>query len=134
MRSAALNRVDILLVEDHENTSTVLATLLQHSGHKVSVAGSYAEALRLLVRIHIPADVLLCDLGLPDGDGLDLVGKAKTLRRRITTIAVTARASEHDKELGRIAGFDHYVTKPLDYQQLRKLLAEAVPALAKADG
>jgi DNA-binding response OmpR family regulator len=133
MRTASLNLVNILLVEDHQNTRTVLATLLQHSGHKVSVAGSYGEALRLLVRIRVPTDVLLCDLGLPDGDGLDLVGKAKTLRRRITTIAVTARASEQDKELGRNAGFDYYVTKPLDYPQLRKLLAEADRALAKAD-
>src|SRR5687768_16305944 len=114
MRSASLNLVNILLVEDHQNTRKVLATLLQHSGHTVTVAGNYAEALRLLVRIRVPADVLLCDLGLPDGDGLGLAGKAKTLRRRIKTIAVTARASEQDKELGRKAGFDHYVTKPLD--------------------
>ena len=104
--------------------------MLQHSGHNVIVAANYAEALRLLVRIRIPAEVLLCDLGLPDGDGLDLVGKAKVLRPRIKTIAVTARASEKDKQLGRNAGFDHYVTKPLNYQQLRTLLAEAAPASA----
>ena len=96
------------------------------------VASSYAEALRLLVRVRIQADYLLCDLGLPDGDGLDLIGKAKILRPRMTTIAVTARASEGDKELGRKAGFDHYVTKPLNYQELRKLLVEPAPALAKA--
>jgi two-component system OmpR family response regulator len=122
--------VNILLVEDHRDTRNVLSTLLQHSGHNVMVAGNYAEALRLLVRIRIPAEVLLCDLGLPDGDGLDLVGKAKVLRPRMKTIAVTARASETDKELGRNAGFDHYVTKPLNYQQLRTLLAEAAPASA----
>jgi DNA-binding response OmpR family regulator len=122
--------VNILLVEDHQDTRNVLSTLLQHSGHNVIVAANYAEALRLLVRIRIPAEVLLCDLGLPDGDGLDLVGKAKVLRPRIKTIAVTARASEKDKQLGRNAGFDHYVTKPLNYQQLRTLLAEAAPASA----
>ena len=122
--------MNILLVEDHQDTRNVLSTLLQHSGHSVIVAANYAEALRLLVRIRIPAEVLLCDLGLPDGDGLDLVGKAKVLRPRIKTIAVTARASEKDKQLGRNAGFDHYVTKPLNYQQLRTLLAEAAPASA----
>jgi DNA-binding response OmpR family regulator len=130
MRGAPMSVVNILLVEDHHDTRTVLSTLLQHSGHSVIVAGSYAEALRLLVRVRLPADVLLCDLGLPDGDGLDLVGKAKVLRRRMTTIAVTARGSDRDKELGRQAGFDHYITKPLDYQQLRTLLAQAVPPSA----
>src|SRR5436305_6508232 len=108
MRSAALIFVDILLVEDHQDTRTVLSTLLQRSGRSVTVAANYADALRLLIRIRVPADVLLCDLSLPDGDGLDLVGKAKILRPRITTIAVTARASENDKKLGRDAGFDHY--------------------------
>ena len=130
MHTAALRVVNILLVEDHQDTRNVLSTLLQHSGHKVIVAANYGEALRLLVRIRIPADVLLCDLGLPDGDGLDLVGKAKILRPRMKTIAVTARASESDKELGRTAGFDHYVTKPLDYPHLRTLLAEPAPAPA----
>ena len=119
-----------MLVEDHKDTRNVLSTLLQHSGHNVMVAANYGEALRLLVRIRIPADIFLCDLGLPDGDGLDLVGKAKILRPRIKTIAVTARASENDKELGRTAGFDYYVTKPVDYPQLRTLLAEPAPAAA----
>ena len=132
MHTAAVREVNILLVEDHQDTRNVLSTLLQHSGHTVIVAGNYGEALRLLVRTRIPADVLLCDLGLPDGDGLDLVGKAKILRPRIKTIAVTARASENDKELGRTAGFDYYVTKPLDYAQLRTLLAEPAPAPAPA--
>ena len=128
MHTAAVRVVNILLVEDHQDTRNVLSTLLQHSGHNVIVAANYGEALRLLVRIRIPTDILLCDLGLPDGDGLDLVGKAKILRPRIKTIAVTARASENDKELGRTAGFDYYVTKPLDYPQLRTLLAESAPA------
>ena len=112
--------VNILLVEDHEDTRTVLANLLEHAGHHAIVASGYTEALRFLVRV--PADVLLCDLGLPDGDGLDLASKAKALRPKIRTIALTARASLADKELGRQAGFDHYLTKPFDFHQLRTLL------------
>jgi two-component system response regulator TctD len=112
--------VNILLVEDHQDTSTVLSTLLKHCGHRAIVANGYAEALRMLVRV--PADVLLCDLGLPDGDGLDLIGKAKTLRPGIRTIALTARASQADKKLGLEAGFDHYLTKPFDFHELRTLL------------
>ncbi len=120
MRTAAMRGVNILLVEDHEDTRTVLANLLEHAGHHAIVASGYTEALRFLVRV--PADVLLCDLGLPDGDGLDLASKAKALRPKIRTIALTARASLADKELGRQAGFDHYLTKPFDFHQLRTLL------------
>ncbi len=120
MRSAAIWGVNILLVEDHDDTRKVLSTLLEHAGHRPIVASDYAEALRLLVRV--PADVLLCDLGLPDGDGLDLASKAKALRPKIRTIALTARASLADKELGRKAGFDHYMTKPCDFHELRTLL------------
>ncbi len=104
----------------------MLSTLLEHCGYRAIVAASYAEALRLLVRVH--ADVLLCDLGLPDGDGLDLVGKAKTLRPKIQTIALTARGSQGDRELGLKAGFDHYMTKPFDFHELRTLL----PSQSKA--
>ena len=110
----------ILVVEDHQETGRVLSMLLTHSGHSAIVARSYVEALRLLVRT--PVDILLCDLGLPDGDGLDLVGKAKTLRPRIRTIALTARDAPGDRELGLQAGFDHYMTKPFDFHELRKIL------------
>src|SRR3954453_15907253 len=92
MGTAAITDVNILLVEDHEDTRRVLSTLLEHAGHHAIVASGYAEALRLLVRV--PTDVLVCDLGLPDGDGLDLANKAKVLRPKIRTIALTARASE----------------------------------------
>jgi DNA-binding response OmpR family regulator len=114
--------VNILLVEDHADTRSTLTTLLRHSGHNTIVAATYLAALRLLVRV--PADVLVCDLGLPDGDGLDLVGKAKTLRPRIKTIAMTARASEADRESGLKAGFDHYLTKPFDFHTLRIAIGE----------
>jgi len=119
MGTAAITDVDILLVEDHEDTRRVLSTLLEHAGHHAIVASCYGEALRMLVRVR--ADVLLCDLGLPDGDGLDLARKAKTLRPKIRTIALTGRSTKADKELGRQAGFDHYLTKPFDFHELRTL-------------
>ena len=120
MRTAAIRSVNILLVEDHEETRRVLSTLLEHAGHRAILASGYVEALRLLVRV--PADVLLCDLGLEDGDGLDLPNKAKTLRPKIRTIALTARDAPGDRELGLQAGFDHYLTKPFDFHELRELL------------
>ncbi|MEY2547744.1 MAG: two-component system, OmpR family, response regulator QseB, partial [Verrucomicrobiota bacterium] len=62
-------------------------------------------------------------LGLPDGDGLDLVAKAKALQPKIKTIALTARGSQSDYERGKKAGFDHYLTKPFDFHELRTLLS-----------
>jgi DNA-binding response OmpR family regulator len=112
--------VNILLVEDHADTRRVLSTLLGRSGHEIITATGVADALQLLANMRV--NVLLSDLGLPDGDGLDLVAKAKSLQPKIKTIALTARGSQKDYELGKKAGFDHYLTKPFDFHELRTLL------------
>jgi DNA-binding response OmpR family regulator len=112
--------VNILLVEDHTDTRQVLSSLLGRSGHEMITAKGVTDALQLLA--HTPVRVLLSDLGLADGDGLDLVAKAKALQPKIQAIALTARGSEKDYEIGKKAGFDHYLTKPFDFHELRTLL------------
>ena len=112
--------MNILVVEDHGDTRTVLSGLLEHCGHSAVTANGFADALKVLARN--PVDVLLSDLGLPDGDGLELVGKAKKLHPGLTAIALTARSSDKDHQLGERAGFDHYLTKPFDFHQLRTIL------------
>lgn len=112
--------MNILLVEDHTDTRRVLSSLLGRSGHEILTAKGVNEALEVLSTTRV--NVLLSDLGLLDGDGLDLVGKAKTLQPKIKAIALTARGSEKDLELGKKAGFDHYLTKPFDFHELRTLL------------
>ena len=112
--------MNILVVEDHGDTRTVLSGLLQHCGYTTVTANSVAGGLKLLAQR--PFDVLLSDVGLPDGNGLELVTKAKKLQPGLIAIALTARGSEHDHELGRRAGFDHYLTKPFDFHQLRTIL------------
>jgi DNA-binding response OmpR family regulator len=67
-------------------------------------------------------DILLSDLGLPDGDGLDVAREAKAVQPHIRAIALTARGSENDERLGREAGFDDYLTKPFDVRELRLAL------------
>ena len=113
--------VNILLVEDHSDTRRVLSSLLGRSGHEILAAKGVSEALDVLSNTRV--NVLLSDLGLLDGDGLDLVVKAKTLQPKICAIALTARGSENDLELGKKAGFDHYLTKPFDFHELRTLLS-----------
>ena len=111
----------VLLVEDHED-SRVLSRLLQHCGHEVAMAPSMETACALLQSK--PFDALISDLGLPDGDGLELVGKARELQTIPITIALTARISQQDRVVAREAGFDHFLAKPFDFQKLRTLLAE----------
>jgi CheY-like chemotaxis protein len=113
--------VNILLVEDHTDTRRVLSSLLGRSGHEILTANGVNDALEVLATTRV--NVLLSDLGLADGDGLDLVGKAKTLQPKIKAIALTARGSNNDLELGKKAGFDHYLTKPFDFHELRTLLS-----------
>jgi len=113
--------MNILIVEDHQDTRRVLSTLLGRADHEVMTASGVTDALQLLENMRV--NVLLSDLGLPDGDGLDLVTKAKKLQPKIKAIALTARDGANDFLRGRKAGFDHYLTKPFDFHELRSLLA-----------
>ena len=113
--------MNILLVEDHQDTRRVLSNLLGRAEHEVISAKGVTEAVQLLENMRV--NVLLSDIGLEDGNGLDLVAKAKTLQPKIKAIALTARSSPKDYERGHKAGFDHYLTKPFDFHELRMLLA-----------
>ena len=112
--------MNILIVEDHQDTRRVLSALLGRADHEVITASGVTEAVKLLENVRV--NVLLSDLGLPDGDGLELVTKAKAIQPNIRAIALTARDSEKDQQLGQQAGFDHYLSKPFDFHELRTLL------------
>lgn len=67
-------------------------------------------------------DVLIRDLNLPDGDGIDLVREAKH-KQQLKAIALTGRASSEERNMGLTAGFDYYLTKPVDFRQLREAIS-----------
>jgi DNA-binding response OmpR family regulator len=69
----------------------------------------------------MPFDILISDLNLPDGDGLDIVHEAKQAHK-LKAIAVAGRASDEERDQGLKAGVDYYLTKPIDYQELKKAL------------
>ena len=117
--------MSILLVEDHNRTRTVLARILEHCGYEVIQAGNYHAALELLANSKF--DILIADIGLPDGDGMDLVVEAKRLQP-LKAIAVTAWTSRADHERGLQAGFDTYLDKPVNIDRLKQALATAKPA------
>jgi len=109
----------VLLVEDHADTRAVLEMLLNRSGCRTVTAKSLKDARARLKEI--PFDIVISDLNLPDGDGLDLVREAKQTHK-LKAIAVTGRATDEECDQGLKAGVDCYLTKPIDYQQLKKAL------------
>jgi DNA-binding response OmpR family regulator len=125
--------VHILLLEDHGESRDIIAKLLVHCGHTVTVASNLAEASDLLGKM--PFEVLLSDIGLPDGDAFQLVAEAKRSLPVMKTVALTGRATDEDRELSRQAGFDHFLTKPVDFHELRSLLGgePGIPAKQRSE-
>ncbi len=113
--------MNVLLVEDHDDTRRVMSRLLTLCGHYVVVAGDFACAAQLLT--YLKFDALVSDLGLPDRDGLGLPSVAKKHQPLKMSVALTARSGDEDRQQARKAGFDHYMTKPFDFPRLRSLLS-----------
>lgn len=111
----------VLVVDDHVDTARVLNMLLTRMGHHVTTADSVASALETISQK--PFDLLISDIGLPDGSGLDLMREAR-LRGLRRGIAVSGYGMEQDIQRSREAGFADHLTKPLDLPALRRAIAE----------
>lgn len=110
----------ILLVEDHAYSRTVMANLLRHCGYSISVAECAGDALETLNAKQF--DLILSDIGLPDGSGNGLVMLAKQRYPSIMAIALSAFSGEEEIRFSREMGFDFYLTKPVDFHELRTVL------------
>lgn len=106
---------DVLVVEDAPEFARIVSTVLEGAGHRVRVAATMAEATAQM-DVRVP-DIVILDLGLPDGDGLDL---CRTIRERSSAyvLMLTGRDDEADKLLGFRSGADDYVTKPFSAREL----------------
>lgn len=113
----------ICLVENHADTAELLAMLLTQRGHQVLSASNCAQALHLLQTRRF--DVLLSDIGLPDGSGWELLAQLKDAERPPCAIAMSGFGALSDRERSRLAGFRHHLVKPIDLRQLVGLLNEA---------
>jgi CheY-like chemotaxis protein len=105
----------VLLVEDHEPTLAVMTRLLRGLGHWVRGADSVASATAAAAQDEF--DLIISDLGLPDGTGLDLIRKLKE-RYAGRAIALTGYGMESDVEESLRAGFAEHLTKPVDFETL----------------
>ncbi|HYF34405.1 MAG TPA: ATP-binding protein, partial [Prosthecobacter sp.] len=115
----------ILLVEDHEPTRAILCRLLARRRYEVAAAGSVAEALALAGSTKKPFDLLISDIGLPDGTGYDVIA---TLRksRELPGIALTGYGTDEDIQRSREAGFVTHLTKPVSVQALERAMADVL--------
>jgi CheY-like chemotaxis protein len=124
-----LDGARVLLVEDDADTRNAMACLLGDVGADVTTAASAEEALQCL-RTQ-PFDVMLCDIGLPGEDGYSLLRRARALgdaTRRLPALAVSAFARESDRRRARQSGFDGHLAKPVDPDELVRVLGSHVQA------
>jgi signal transduction histidine kinase/ActR/RegA family two-component response regulator len=106
----------IVLVEDHAPTLEAMRRLLGAMGHHVTVAASCAAALTALRQG--PADLLISDIGLPDGTGLELIQQGRSAFSG-PAIALTGYGTEADIKAAKAAGFAEHITKPVQVASLR---------------
>ena len=119
----------ILLVEDHEATAQVMAKLLQALRYEVTTAATLESAKRLAAA-H-PFDLIVSDIGLPDGTGLDLIRHVRT-HRPVPALAVSGYGMEEDLRSSIEAGFSEHLVKPVDLNKLRGAIQRVLAESRKA--
>lgn len=112
----------ILVVEDEQTTLRLMAKLLQRLGHQVVTASSVASALETLDSV--PFELIISDIGLPDGSGFELMRQIVARRGPVTSIALTGYGMEEDIQRSREAGFSAHMTKPIDFTKLELVIQQ----------
>lgn len=131
--SAAEGAFRILLIEDNVDACDTLRTLLELAGHEVAVA--YDGRMGLDKAQARDYDVVICDIGLPGIDGLEIIGRLRraqpeqVLAKRPFAIALSGYGQSEDRERALNAGFDRYLVKPAAPDTLLELVGEAREAL-----
>jgi two-component system, chemotaxis family, CheB/CheR fusion protein len=116
----------ILLVDDHIDTCTVMGKLLAAQGHRVTVAHDMKSALE---RIEAGGfDVVISDVGLPDGSGTELISKSKN---RLVGIAMSGFGTDADARRSLEAGFSQHLIKPVTMEKLDAALQAAMNGPAR---
>jgi CheY-like chemotaxis protein len=118
----------LLLVEDHRDTAEILTRLLRRSGYEVLHAATLGDAMALAEQELAGAglDLVVSDLGLPDGSGLDLM-RTLASRHRLRGIALSGFGMDSDLAQSEAAGFSRHLIKPVNIVLLRNAIAELLP-------
>ena len=108
--------VRVLLVDDHEDTNRSLTLLLGRRGYKVQAATSLASA-EVLCGLEA-FDVLVCDMNLPDGSGLELLGRIASKPPRLGAIILSGYNTDEDIDRSLAAGYKAHLGKPVELDKL----------------
>ena len=121
-RTVTAQALRILVVDDNKDAANGLAKLLRLSGHEVHTAYDGLEGLGAAAMFQ--PNVAILDIGLPHLNGFEVAHRIRVDRgNKVTLIAVTGWGQDSDRRKSKEAGFDHHVTKPLEFAALKKLLA-----------
>lgn len=122
--SADTKRRRLLIVEDNADVALSLRELLELDGHEIAIARNGLEGIELAATFRPQA--ILCDIGLPDMDGYELVRRFRASKhlRDTLLIALSGYTSEADKKLAKQSGFDSHLAKPPNLDHLREVLAQ----------
>lgn len=121
----------VLVVEDDDLIGSSLARALIANGYVAEVVGTIATA-EDAIRRSVP-DLVICDLGLPDGDGLDLVARLGAAHPRLPVVVLTARDQEADVVAGLSTGAVDFVVKPFRLAELLARIAAHLRTAAATD-
>ena len=113
----------VLIVEDEQNISNFISTVLQANGYDTLIAASGAEAMSMITS-HCP-DLIILDLGLPDMDGMEILREVRSWSN-LPVIVVSARTLEHDKVAALDMGADDYLEKPFGTSELLARIRTAI--------
>jgi DNA-binding response OmpR family regulator len=113
---AVISRPKVLIVDKDPTMRTSLTAYLTGEAMAVRSAGSIGEACALMVRD--PPDIVILDLALPDGNGLDLIGASGEWSGRPAYIVVSSRNDEIDRVLSLELGADDHISKPFSYREI----------------
>jgi CheY-like chemotaxis protein/anti-sigma regulatory factor (Ser/Thr protein kinase) len=127
--AASLN---VLVIEDNEDVAETLTMLLEELGHRVSLARTGRSGVALVQETQ--PNVVLCDIGLPGMDGLEVCRQIRALPTKVRPImvAVTGWGQDADRRKTHEAGFDHHLVKPVGIGSLNQLL-QNVDVLKKGE-
>jgi len=126
LERAVSNSLHILLVEDDPDSLAALARLLECTGYRICRAATVKEALAAAAQTRF--DLVISDISLPDGSGLDLMRELRQ-SQSLPGIAMTGHDSHEES---RVAGFSAHLTKPIDFAELVQLVAQVTANLGLA--
>jgi hypothetical protein len=114
--------IRVLLVEDDPDTLEVTSMLLRNGNYEVATAENVAQALSYL-REH-DVDLLISDIALPDGSGLDLMRAVQERQGSVKGIALSGFGTQEDVRRAKLAGFMVHLTKPVSFPRLETTIRE----------